>query len=209
VYLASPGRTLNVYGLAGTADSIVSAGASTAGALGGQIAGGTGLTAALGASVAIPVVGLAIAGVAIAIEAWLHRRGPIQKTQTTHIVDEVEPYLKQNLQTYLSGPRTLANQAQAEDNFYTLWNRVVAECGQPQYGDPGQNCINDRKRGSSKGYDWFALYLDPIANDSTVVADQAPSFVNLWTPAANGQPPTISPYLMAAAALFAGALILK
>ncbi len=209
MYMRAPGRVLNIQGLAGTADSIVGAGASTATALGGTIAGSTGLTAAIGASIAIPVVGLAIAGVAIAIEAFLHRRGPVQKTQTTHIVDEVEPYLKQNLQAYLAGPRTLADQAQAEANFETLWNRVVAECSQPQYGTPGQNCVNDRKRGSTKGYDWFALYYDPIALDPSVVANQSASFANFFAPAAAGSSSSMSPYLMGAAALFAGALLLK
>jgi len=195
-------------GLAGTADQIVGAGATTATAFGSQIAGSTGLTAAVGGSLAVPIVGLAIAGITIAITAWLHRRGPQQKIQTTHIVNEAEPYLKQNVDAYLNGPRTRANQAAATENFSTIWNAVVAECGQPQYGDPGGRCVTDRQRGSTKGYDWFALYLDPIANDTTVVADQPSSFT-LFADAGAPNGGGISPMLLIGAGLLVAALTLK
>lgn len=196
-------------GFAGTADSIVSAGSATAGAFSGQIAGGTGLTALTGASVAIPIIGLAIAGVTIAIMAYLHRRGPVQKVQTTHIVNDAEPFLAQNVAVYLGGPRTLANQQAAEANFHTLWDRVVAECSQPQFGDPGGRCVTDRQRGSTKGYDWWALYLDPIQNDSTVVADQSASFMDPFTGTAGSAGGGMNLMLLIGAALLAAAMVIK
>lgn len=155
-------------------------------------AGSIGATAATGAiatslAIAVPIVGAAIAGITLAIGAWINRKGPGQKILTTKIVDEAEPILVQNLQAYQSGPHTLSSQQVALANFDNVWSQVEQACGNPQYGNPGQACINDRKRGSTKGYDWFALYRDPIANDPNVKPDPiTDAFGNLTNAA--GQP---------------------
>ena len=91
-----------------------------------------------------------------------------EKIASTNIVNRVEPLLKQNLAAYMAGPRTPANQAAALANFDSAWAGVVQTCSNPNLGAPGQACISDREAGSTKGYDWFALYRDPIANDPSV-----------------------------------------
>jgi hypothetical protein len=153
-----------------------------------------------------PLVGAAIAGIALAITAWVARRGPKQKIQTTHIVDEAEPFLIQNLNAYLGGPRTLSNQAVGLQNFDAIWARVVAECSQAQYGEPGERCVNDRKEGSTKGYDWFKMYRTPIANDPTVVADPG-AFSSSLPPLNTGG--AISPEVLIGVALVGLAMAIK
>ncbi len=114
------------------------------------------------ASLAVPVIGVAISLVTMAITAWISRVGPKQKVATTAIVNEAEPLLQENLEAFMKSGKTQAEKDMAISNFNNVWSQVVMACNRPELGNPGQNCINDRKRGSTKGYDWFALYLDPI-----------------------------------------------
>ncbi len=72
--------------------------------------------------------------------------------------------MKQNLAAWQSSSKSCAEQQACISNFNTLWNQVVNACNNPQLGDPGQACIDDRKRGGK--WDWFSYYLDPIVNDS-------------------------------------------
>jgi len=96
-----------------------------------------------------------------------------QKVASTNIVNQVEPLLKQNLNAYMSGPRTPANQQAALANFDAAWAGVVQACSNPQLDGPGQACISDRQAGGK--WDWFALYRDPIADDPQVQAEIAAS----------------------------------
>ena len=60
-----------------------------------------------------------------------------------------------------------------------LWQYLVAHC-QAVGGRGGQGCIADRQRGGK--YDFFAMNVDPIANDSAVVPDPvAPSPLSTFT----------------------------
>lgn len=150
-----------------------------------QLAGvGVGVAALLGsgaAKAAIPVVGAAIAGATIAISLWKARKGPYQKVATTQIVNEAEPILQENLKAYMEGPRTFEAQAWALQNFDDVWSQVLALCGDPKMGKPGERCISERQRGGSApwcptgtGCDWFVLYRDPIAQDPDVRPAPAP-----------------------------------
>jgi hypothetical protein len=122
------------------------------------------------AAAAIPIVGPVIAGVTLGLMALFARKGPRQKVATTQIVDQVEPLLAKNRDEYLALPvHNTSAQQQAIANFEAGWQYVVEHCGIPEMGDPGQRCISERKRGGR--WDWFALYLDPIANDPNVVPD--------------------------------------
>lgn len=130
------------------------------------------------ATAAIPIVGPVIAGVTIALSMLANRKGPQQKTYTTKVVNEVEPHLKNNLDGYLSGPRTRSSQIQALANFDAGWELVTKECGRPELGKPGRACIDDRsagacvwRDGAGECFNWFAAYRDPIANDPAVQAD--------------------------------------
>lgn len=133
-------------------------------------AGGAAVTAvgvATGASW-VPIVGPIVAGVSLALGLLFARKRPRQKVLATQIVNEIEPLLKQNLEGYLAGPRTRASQAQALKNFDDAWAWLTSAeaCGNPDLGDPGRWCIEDRQRGGK--WDWFAMYRDPIANDPEV-----------------------------------------
>jgi hypothetical protein len=118
---------------------------------------------------AVPVIGGAVAGVALAITAWFSRKGPKQKKATTAIANEVQGYLDQNRAAYFSGPRTVSSQTQALANFDALWQGLEQGCGDPDMGDPGERCISERDRGGR--YDWFPYYRDDIANDPEVRPD--------------------------------------
>ncbi len=128
-------------------------------------AGGA-ITAALVPASMIPIVGVAVAGITLALSFIFSRRGPQQKIASTRIVDALEPQLRANVDAYTSGPRTKHSQAQALANFDNAWAFLASAnaCGSPELGNPGRNCISDRARGGR--WDWFALYRDPIAADT-------------------------------------------
>ena len=148
-----------------------------------QITGGI-LTAAaaqahwtiLGMS-AVPVIGAVVAGVTLGLMALFSRKGPKQRVATTQIVNKVEPLLQQNLQGYLSGPRTVSSQQQALANFDAGWQFILDNCGIAEMGNPGKACISDRQAGActwreaGECWDWFKGYRDLIANDSQVKPD--------------------------------------
>lgn len=75
-------------GLGQTGTRIATGATSTAGSVAGAHAGSIASAVGLHATWAVPVVGAAIAGVTLAITAWLNRAGPRQKVATTKIVDE-------------------------------------------------------------------------------------------------------------------------
>lgn len=132
---------------------------------------GTGGTAATAIGTAmhaawVPFVGPIVAGVTLALGLWLNRKGPRQKVATTHIVDDLEPLLKQNLQGYMEGPRTKTSQAQALKNFDDAWSFLTGAdgCGTEALGAPGRACIADRSPGGK--WDWYSYYRDPIAADA-------------------------------------------
>ena len=119
---------------------------------------------------AVPVVGPIIAGVTIALQMLMSRKGPKQKVATTEIVNAVEPELKRNMEAYLALPvHYRSAQALALANFDAGWAYVQSKCNIPEMGNPGIECTKDRQRGGQ--WDWFAYYRDPIADDPKVVPD--------------------------------------
>lgn len=150
--------------------ALITTGVTTVASTGAAIAGTAGLTSALAAigvgAWAVPMIGPIIGLLALGIGALLSDpNGPL-KVATTAIVNQIEPYLKQNLaaaQQQASsngGCLTSGEQAAAIGIFNTLWQKVLDSCGQSQYGDPGKACIADRQRGGK--WDWFSYYYDPI-----------------------------------------------
>lgn len=125
---------------------------------------GTGATVAawlLPAAWAGPI-GLAAAGVALALSAIFARKGPQQKVVSTQIVDDLEPVLKANVAGYLDSNRTEADYLAALANFDEAWAYLASAqaCGSPELGEPGRRCLADRNRGGQ--WDWFRRYRDPI-----------------------------------------------
>lgn len=142
--------------------------------LGHQIASGT---LATGASIAgivgatmfgVPIVGPILGG--LALLAGFLFKPDLKKIATTHVVDQAEILMKQNLSQWNSlspSQKTPEIQAQALDAFNQIWNAVTSNCSSPDYGSAGVNCVNDRKRGGK--WDWFSYYYDPIANDPQII----------------------------------------
>jgi hypothetical protein len=170
----------------------------------------TGATATVSILVALGTitgpVGAAIAGlVVLASQIASIFKGCGQTcVEATAIANQVEPVLKQNLQTYLAAPvHYQSMQAAALNTFQTAWNSLDAACGNASLAKAGQNCISDRQQGScayktspggwqqtngvwnyvypgannsgSSCWNWWVGYHDPIANDPTVVPDPAPA----------------------------------
>lgn len=140
---------------------------------GGRSRGGQlrGLGGGLGVD---PVTAIAIAqgvmAVGSVIGGWIGRRGK-QKVAATQIVDEAERHLQKNLEEYRKAPPSPANQQQGIANFEAVWGQVIASCSDPQLGAAGRRCISERQRGGQ--WDWFARYLDPIANDPRIAELEA------------------------------------
>jgi hypothetical protein len=172
--------------------------AQTVGAVGGASAGvvtaaaAPAVASALGisASLAIPIVGAAFAGILFGVEAILHSGCGQTCVQTSQWANQAEPLLLQNIQQYFSkaAPRTNLDKTSALNIFDAVWAGLVQRCSQPGFGTAGQNCIADRQAGACKWkqtadspllkfpgepqagacWNWFSGYRDPISNDQTV-----------------------------------------
>jgi hypothetical protein len=127
--------------------------------LGFAAAGGAVTGAAVGGGIAASIATVGILAAPMALQMWLNRKGPGQKRTTSLIADERERLLQDNLDLYLAGA---IDQATALGNFEVLWGDLVAQCSQISMGEPGQRCVNERKRGGV--WDWFKRYRDPISD---------------------------------------------
>lgn len=155
-----------LIGLSGTSQN-VTGGIQIAGQIGTQVGISTGAIAA--GSLAVPIIGAAIAGVTLLIGSWLNSiaKHNAEKAATTQIVNTAEPLLKQNVTAYLSTPtHTVSEQAQALANYDNIWAQVVKACSTGGYEAAGQRCVSDRSPGGK--FPWATWYRDPIANSTTV-----------------------------------------
>jgi hypothetical protein len=153
-------------------------------------------TLGISAGLAVPIIGAAIAGVAIGIEAILHSGCGQSCVETSEWANKAAALLDQNLAAYfgLPIPRTRSNQAAALQNFDAVWQKLYADCSAVP-GRAGSNCIADRQAGACKWkalapaypgqpaagscWNWFNSYRDPIANDPNVVSDAAGTLQNV------------------------------
>jgi hypothetical protein len=93
-------------------------------------------------------------------------------TATTQIVNGLEPLLQQNVNAYLAGPGTCADQAAALSAYLSAYQWLIssAACGNGAYGSAGNRCISDRfgpggATDANAEYPWASYYYYPIAND--------------------------------------------
>lgn len=170
------------------------------------VAGGVLTTAA---AVDPEPISKAVLGVAALIQNFFGHPD-CSKIAATHIVDQAEQLLKQNLQAWQSLPanqKNVATQQTALQNFDNVWAQVVQACQQIP-GTAGQNCIGDRQQGachynvSGNCWNWFVGYRDPIANDPAVLTVSAAA-TNLFSSLTGG----INANLVIGIALIGGALI--
>ena len=183
--------------------------------LGPTVAGILGLSSV---SLAIPIVGAAIAGISIAIEAILNSGCGQTCVETSQWANQAEGYLEKNISQYfaIQPPRPQSVQQIAMANFQAIWNQLVQLCSQPGLGTAGQRCISDRQDGACKWkatapqypggpalgacWNWWNGYYYPIANDPNVAVATsalASSSGNILSTVVSGG---ISPLLIVGAA---------
>lgn len=179
-----PPPGLSGLGLDAETNSIAAqamSGAATTGAILTGLAHMGMISAAFGPAAPIAAIVVGIAAIGVSIANQFHGCGQTC-IAASQIADKVEVYLKQNKDAYLSAsPRYRSLQLAALNNFDLAAKAMNQACGDPALGDAGQRCISERLvRGGSApwcptgtGCDWYILYRDPIANDSTVVPDPA------------------------------------
>lgn len=135
---------------------------------------------------AIPIVGAAIAGISVAIEAILNSGCGQTCVETSEWANQAETYLEKNIAQYFAipAPRPQAVQQLALANFQAIWNQLNKLCSQPGTGNAGVRCISDRQDGACKWkatgqqypggpapgacWNWWNGYFYPIANDPNV-----------------------------------------
>ena len=221
-YLSRP------YGTLGS----LSAGSPTVSQIAGTvISSGTGIAtaAAAGAALTIPIIGAALAGVTLAIEAILNSGCGQTCIIASNWANQAETQLQQNIMEYFSipAPRPQSAQTTALSNFDSVWNYLVQECNVASLGSAGQKCITDRQAGActwkqtttspllpipgepqpGQCWNWFSGYRDPIANDSDVVSD-ATYTASLSTSTTSGSTSTSSTGTTTTSSLSAGSLLL-
>jgi hypothetical protein len=154
----------------------------------------------LAASTAGPIgAGIALAAMVISSLIANSGCGPTCVI-ATHIVDDLEPQLRANKDSYLAGRRTAADQAAALSVFDITfaWLRSAQACGAPELHDAGARCISDRAPGGK--LDWYKLYRDPIAADQPAAGGDVLDF----GAKGNGIP---VPLMIAAAAILLGVIL--
>lgn len=176
---------------------------------------GTALASTLGisASLAIPIVGAAFAGIFLGIQAIMNSGCGQTCIETSDWANQAEPLLQKNVAAYLALPTPRAASAQAAylKNFDDVWGQLVQLCSQPGTGNAGVRCITDRQRGACKWknasgcFNWFSAYRDPIANDSNVVPDAQAALSSMTGALGGGNTGTL---LLAAALIAVGAFVL-
>lgn len=148
---------------------------------GASVGSGIAIAAIANTSLAVPIIGAAIAGVTLAIGLWLNRKGPKQKVATTKIVEEALQFFQQNLDAWNSSSKSSAEQQQAIANYQNIYNAWVNACASDEMGEPGHRCIEERLApgttvnvngktyvGNGRFGDVPTVFLAPILNDPNV-----------------------------------------
>lgn len=145
----------------------IDTGVTTAGAVAGAAAQAGLLTGiGVGAS-AVPVIGLAVLGATVLLNAFHVGQGcGTTCIQSTQVVERILPVMNQNLQAakdqslQQGGCITGEQKTALLSNFDQLWNAMVQGCTQVG-GAGGSQCVSDRQRGGK--YDCFKDLRDPIS----------------------------------------------
>jgi hypothetical protein len=184
-------REIRGLGAQSTAGEIQSGAAAVVTGVTGELA-----AVSAGTSTIIPLIGPALAVIAIAVEAIMNSGCGETCIETSQWANQAEPLLLANINAYfqLPTPRASSAQAYALSVFDQIWAGLVSRCSQQGLGTAGQDCISDRQAGACKWqqsttspllaytqygepapgacWNWFSGYRDPIANDPDVVSDE-------------------------------------
>jgi hypothetical protein len=209
-------------GSVATDQKIVNIGGALATPIIGVVAGSS-IAAAVGttAAVAVPVIGIAIAAAVMAIDYLIQNSGcGVTCVETSQWANQAAAALDANIAAYFNtpAPRTQSEQTVAVQAFDNVWQQLVTICGQPGTGNAGVRCITDRQQGACTWkalppkwpgepttgacWNWFNAYRDPIANDTSVVADTVASAGGVVSSIASSL--TSSPLLLGGALLLVG-----
>jgi hypothetical protein len=179
------------------ATPLITTGAAVA-AASSLAAGGSGLILGMTASLAVPIIGAALAAVTAIVTLLIENSGCGETCiETSQWANQAEPALLANIQAYfnLPAPRTISQQNAALSNFIAVWTTLENQCSQSGLGTAGQKCISDRQSGActwkqtatspllayvqygepnvGECWNWYSGYHDPIANDQVVDDDPA------------------------------------
>lgn len=127
--------------------------------------------ASTGASLATAGISAGVQLAADAASMWMNsiQRSHDAMTATTLIVNGLEQQLKNLDAAYFAERAPTCADQRAALNAYDeawLWLQSPAACGNPNFGAPGNACIQDRSIGGR--WPWQVYYRDPIAQDSRV-----------------------------------------
>ena len=168
-------------------------------------AGGSGLILGMTPSLAMPIIGAAIMAATLGIELILNSGCGQTCIIASNWANNAATLLEQNIKAYfaLPAPRTAEQKAQSLANFDNVWNYLTQQCGNPQLGNAGVRCIQDRMAGActwhqtgqpefpgqpnmGECWNWFNSFRDPIANDPAVVTQ-----ITVGSPLTVGTTPTV------------------
>lgn len=138
---------------------------------GGTVGGGLLTAGAIAGGPTNPVgLGLMIAGAATSVGSALlgvfgvGKRNPYED-KDVQTVNQLESALQANLAGWQSGSKTSAEQSQRLAAFDYYFSQLQNVCSDPNLPtDWASGCIKDRSQGGK--YDWYAMYRNPIANDT-------------------------------------------
>ena len=156
-----------------------------------------GSTAILGLAptLAVPLIGAALAGVTILVTKLIQNSGCGPTCiQASDYANQAEPLLRQNLNAYfaLPKPRPQSAQAAALQNANAIMQKAIQLWSDPALGNAGKKAISDRSAGGctwkqnttyaadimaagepviGQCWNWQNGYIDPIAHDPDVVPD--------------------------------------
>jgi hypothetical protein len=185
---SSTSKNIQAGGAIASGVTVAAVGAIAAN-LAAQGAGATimGLTSAT-LSAAVPFIGPALMAATLLVQYLVANSGcGITCVETSEWADQAAAALQQVMDGYfaLPAPRTQTQKALAVANFNTIWQQLVAACGQAGTGNAGVRCISDRQSGACTWkqkyapvypgqpnigdcWNWFSGYLQPIQQDPVV-----------------------------------------
>ena len=146
------GQVTGAQRVAGTVGEVASIGTPV---VTGAVASAAGGATILGmsATLAVPIIGAALAGVTFAVTKLIANSGCGPTCiQAAEYANKAGDLMAQNLNAYLAlaAPRPRTAQTAALANFDSLWGQLVNLCSDPKLGNAGQRCITDRQAGACK-----------------------------------------------------------
>jgi hypothetical protein len=140
-----------VRGLGATGSQVVGIGSSLGTPVATAVAGpAVGTALGIGASLAVPLVGAAFAGIVLGIQALMNSGCGQTCVLTSEAANKATSLMSQNLHAYmgLPAPRSKTAQQAYLQNFDQIRAWLQQVCGQPGMGNAGVRCIQNQQAGT-------------------------------------------------------------